>query len=61
MSLYLKLAATCNIEKNKTLEIIHHVLAATEKWDLFASDVGVSRVQTKNIGDKVFLTSWFFE
>ncbi|MDX1923853.1 MAG: type II toxin-antitoxin system HipA family toxin [Rickettsiaceae bacterium] len=45
----LKLAATCNIKQDKALEIIHQVLAATEKWDSFASAVGVSRMQTKNI------------
>ena len=45
----LKLAETCNIKENKALEIIDQVFAALEKWDAFAKEVGVSRVQTKNI------------
>jgi serine/threonine-protein kinase HipA len=47
----LKLASICNIKQDKALEIIHQVLAATEKWDVFASDVGVSKLQTKNVGE----------
>jgi serine/threonine-protein kinase HipA len=47
----LKLANTCNIKKDKALEIIHQVVAATEKWDALACEVGVSKVQTKNIGE----------
>jgi serine/threonine-protein kinase HipA len=47
----LKLADTCNIKQAKALEIIHQVLAATGKWNLFASEVGVSKLQTKNIGE----------
>ena len=47
----LKLATTCNIKQDKVLEIIHQVLAATEKWDAFAGEVGVSKVQIKNIGE----------
>ena len=47
----LKLATTCNIKQDKALEIIHQVLAATEKWDAFAGEVGVSKLQTKNIGE----------
>jgi serine/threonine-protein kinase HipA len=47
----LKLAGTCNIKQDKALEIIHQVLAATEKWDAFAGEAGVSKVQTKNIGE----------
>ncbi len=45
----LKLATTCNIKQDKALDIIHQVLAATEKWNSFADDVGVSKMQTKNI------------
>lgn len=47
----LKLAGICNIKQDKALEIMHQVLAGTEKWDSFASEVGVSSVQTKNIGE----------
>ena len=47
----LKLATTGNIQQAKALEIIHEVLAATEKWDAFANEVGVSKLQTKNIGE----------
>jgi serine/threonine-protein kinase HipA len=47
----LKLSTTCNIKQYKALEIIHQVLAATEKWNTFASEVGVSQLQTKNIGE----------
>lgn len=47
---FLKLADTCNIKQDKALKIIHQVLAATEEWDTFASEAGVSKLQTKNIG-----------
>lgn len=47
----LKLAAIGNIRQDKALEIIHQVLAATGKWNEFASDVGVSKLQTKNVGE----------
>lgn len=47
----LKLAGTCSIKQERALEIIHQVLAATEKWDTFANAVGVSKIQTKNIGE----------
>ena len=47
----LKLAGICNIKQDKVLEIIHQALAATEKWDDFATKVGVSKLQTKNIGE----------
>jgi serine/threonine-protein kinase HipA len=47
----LKLAGICNIRQDKALEIIHQVLAATEKWDGFATKFGVSKLQTKNIGE----------
>jgi serine/threonine-protein kinase HipA len=46
----LKLAHVCNMKQNKALEIIHQVVNATEKWDIFAKEVGVSTIQTKNIG-----------
>lgn len=46
----LKLASVCDIKRDKALEIIHQVLSATEKWQEFAIKVGVSKVQTKNIG-----------
>ena len=45
----LRLAAICNIKQDKALEIIHQVLAATDKWDDFAREVGVSKLQIKNI------------
>jgi serine/threonine-protein kinase HipA len=47
----LKLAGTVGIKENKALEIIHQVLSATQKWDEFASEAGVSKLQTKNIGE----------
>jgi serine/threonine-protein kinase HipA len=47
----LKLAGTVGIKQDKALEIIHQVLSATQKWDTFATEVGVSKLQTKNIGD----------
>ena len=47
----LKLAGTLGIKQDKALEIIDQVLAATQKWDAFADKVGVSAVQTKNIGE----------
>ena len=47
----LKLAGTVGIKQDKALEIVHQVLAVTEKWDALAGEVGVSRVQTKNIGE----------
>lgn len=47
----LKLAGTVGIKQDKALEIIHQVLSATQKWDTFATEVGVSKLQTKNIGE----------
>lgn len=47
----LKLASIGNLKQDKALEIINQVLAATEKWDVFAQEVGVSQVQIKNIGE----------
>lgn len=47
----LKLAGTIGIKQDKALDIIDQVLAATEKWDAFAGEVGVSKLQTKNIFD----------
>lgn len=47
----LKLAGTVDIKKDKALEIIHQVFTALKKWDDFATEVGVSKLQTKNIGE----------
>ncbi len=47
----LKLACTVGIKQDKALEIIDQVLAATQTWDTFATEVGVSKLQTKNIGE----------
>jgi len=47
----LKLAGTVGINQDKALEIIHQILVANEKWYAFAGKVGVSKVQTKNIGE----------
>ncbi len=47
----LKLASICNIKQDKALEIIHQVLASTEKWNTFSGEAGVSKVQIKNIGE----------
>lgn len=47
----LKLAGTVGIKQDKALEIIDQVLAALKKWDDFATEVGVSKLQTKNIGE----------
>lgn len=47
----LKLAGTVGIKQDKVLEIIDQVLSATQKWDAFACKVGVSTIQTKNIGE----------
>lgn len=45
----LKLAALCSIKNDKALDIINHVLKATEKWCDFATKAGVSSLQIKNI------------
>ena len=47
----LELSGAVGIKQDKVLEIIHQVLSATEKWDTFASAVGVSKLQIKNIGE----------
>ena len=47
----LKLATIGNIKKDKALEVINQVLNATQKWHDFASEAGVSKLQTKNIGE----------
>lgn len=47
----LQLASIGNIKQDKALEIIHQVLNATQKWHEFAHDAGVSKLQTKNIGN----------
>ncbi len=49
----LKLAAICNIKRDKALEVISQVLAATEKWSALADGAGVSKLQRKNI-EEVF-------
>ena len=45
----LKLATIFNIRQDKALEIINQVLAALQKWTAFANEVGVSKLQSKNI------------
>lgn len=47
----LKLATIGNIKQFKALNIIHQVLNATQKWKEFASNAGVSKLQTKNIAN----------
>lgn len=47
----LKLAGTVGINQEKALEIIHQVLSALKKWDDFATEVGVSKLQTNNVGE----------
>lgn len=47
----LKLACTVGLKEDKVLEIIHQVFAALKKWDDFATEAGVSKLQTKNIGE----------
>lgn len=46
----LKLADIVGIKQEKALKIIDQVLSATQKWDVFSAKVGVSPIQTKNIG-----------
>lgn len=47
----LTLACTVGLNEDKALEIIHQVFAALKKWDDFATEAGVSKLQTKNIGE----------
>lgn len=47
----LKLANVGSIKQDKALNIIGRVLQATENWNKFASEAGVSKLQTKNIGE----------
>lgn len=47
----LKLACTVGLKEDKALEIIHQVFASLKKWDDFATEAGVSKLQTKNIGE----------
>lgn len=47
----LKLAQVANIKKDKTLEIINQVVSAVAQWKIFADKAGVSKLQTKNIGE----------
>ena len=47
----LKLAGTVGIKQDKALEIIHQVFAALKKWDDFATEGSIAKLQTKNIGE----------
>lgn len=47
----LKLAGIAGIKQDKALEIIDEVLAATQKWNTYANQIGVSKKQTKNISN----------
>jgi serine/threonine-protein kinase HipA len=47
----LKLANVGSIKQDKALNIIDRVLQATAKWNKFAAEAGVSKLQTKNIGE----------
>ena len=47
----LKLANVGSIKQDKALNIIDRALKATAKWDKFAAEAGVSKLQTKNIGE----------
>ncbi|MFM8454914.1 MAG: type II toxin-antitoxin system HipA family toxin [Gammaproteobacteria bacterium] len=51
----LKLASLGNIKQDKALEIIAQVLKATEKWGQFGLETGISKLQTKNIGEALSL------
>jgi len=46
----LTLAGIVGMKQDKALEIIDQVLTAIQKWDNFATEAGVSQLQTKNIG-----------
>lgn len=47
----LKLARIANIKKDKVLDVIGQTCMAVQKWKIFAANTGVSKLQTKNIGD----------
>ncbi len=47
----LRLADAVGIKQDNALEIIHQVVVALKKWDDFATEIGVSKLQAKNIGD----------
>ena len=51
----LKLANIGHIKKDKALEMIGQVFDATQKWEEFADDAGVSKLQTKNIADSLLM------
>jgi serine/threonine-protein kinase HipA len=54
----LKLAKIANIKQSTALEIINQVSYAVNKWNVFAKTAGVSKLQTKNIGDAL---SWIMK
>jgi len=47
----LKLANLADIETDKALQMIDQVHAAIRQWKVFADKAGVSKRQTKNIGE----------
>jgi hypothetical protein len=47
----LKLANVGKIKCYKALEIINQVLHTTQKWSIVVREVGVSKLETKNIGE----------
>ena len=49
----LKLAGVGNTKQDRALETIHQVSHATEKWDNFANEVGVSKLQIQNIREAI--------
>lgn len=57
----LKLSCTVGIKEDKALEIIDQVLDALKKWDDFATEVGVSKFQTKNIGEALLSIRKIFD
>lgn len=46
---YLTLAKIGNITQTQALDIFDQVLAATQKWIVFAREAGVSNKETNNI------------
>jgi serine/threonine-protein kinase HipA len=47
----LKLASLCDIKRDQAFKIIHQVLYATQKWNVFSHEASVSKLQSKNIGE----------
>ena len=47
----LRLAEVASIKKEEAQQIITEVTEALQKWNSFASNTGVSKLQTKNIGE----------